>query len=756
MAGNRRVYETALRRAEDLVREANWSDAIPAYNEALAEYPKDLVALTGLGKAYIETDQPDKALSAYRRAASLAPENPKVIVHLAQALVRLGRWSEAAGVYVQAANACVKLNDAKTELELLRQATVMDRQNLAAHRGLADLYERQGETRRAAWQRLILTRVLGSQGRHAQAVEQCALAQRLDPHNPEAAALLNALRRGIDLPGGPTARLQPDAEGRRTLESFVVFEDIEIETATMLSDWGRSSPADLARERALAEMAEAVFADSADPQAMQGNLLLGQGADFQARGLHERAIAAYTEAIRRGSETPTVHFVLGLLYREQRQYARAIEHLGGALGEDNLALGARFAIGEAYHAWDKVSVALEHLLEALHLIDAHTVSAGQRKELSAAYARLSQDYVSQGESAAVRRFAQSILDFLSKKGWGEQVVQMRKQLNSLASGGILVTLAETLVEPRAEMVTTALCQIQEYLERSLYFTALEECYWAIHQTPYFLPLHLYMADVLIAKGQTEAAVEKYVVTAETYQSRSETKRALAVYRRALDVAPMNVAVREKLIDMMVEARQYDRVMEHYLQLADSYYQLAQVDQALSKLDEALTYANQGDPVHQWQTKVLHRAGDIHAQRLDWRQAIRCYRRIKNVNAQDAKARSALVDLYFKSGQREYAIRELDELIALHQARGRGNQIVETLQDALRSRPDELDLHMRLAKAYVDQGRRENAIAELDTIGELQLNMGRPADAQRTIQAIIRLGPDNVDGYRQLLAQLQNQ
>jgi hypothetical protein len=35
-------------------------------------------------------------------------------------------------------------------------------------------------------------------------------------------------------------------------------------------------------------------------------------------------------------------------------------------------------------------------------------------------------------------------------------------------------------------------------------------------------------------------------------------------------------------------------------------------------------------------------------------------------------------------------------------------------------------------------------------------MGRPADAQRTIQAIIRLGPDNVDGYRQLLAQLQNQ
>jgi tetratricopeptide (TPR) repeat protein len=744
-----------MRRAESLVREAKWASAIPAYNEALSEYPEDLVALTGLGLAYIETEQPDKALSAYRRAASLAPDNPKVVVSLAQALVRLGRWPEAAGIYVQAANACVRLGENAAALELLQQAAVMDPQSLSAHRSLADVYQRQGETRKAAWQHLILARVLERQGRHLHAIEECTDARELDPLNPEAKMLLDALHEGIELPDGPTARLQPDAEGRRTLESFVVFEDIELETVAMLSDWGRSSPADMARERALAEAAEALFAGDADPHVMQGNILLGRGADFQARGMEDRAIASYREAIRRGSETPTVHFLLGLLYREKKEYARAIEHLGRGLSEPNLALGARFAIGESYYAWDKTAMALEHLLEVLHMIDAHTVPASQKKDLSTAYARLSQDYVSQGESADVRQFAQSLLDFLSKKGWGEQVVSMRKQLNSLASGGILVTLAETLVEPRAEVVTTALSQIQEYVERSLYFTALEECYWAIQQTPYFLPLHLYMADVLIAKGQTEAAVGKYVVTAETYQSRSETKRAIAVYSRALDIAPMDVQVREKLIDLLLGERQIDQAIEHYLLLVDVHYQLAQVDSALAKLDEALTHVNQGDPVHQWQSKVLHRAGDIHAQRLDWRQAIRAYRRIKNLDAQDARARSALVELYFKSGQRDQAFKELDELLDLLKARGQPGQVVEVLQDALRSRPDELDLHMRLARAYHEQGLRHEAISELDTIGELQLGMGMTRAAQRTIQAIIRLGPDNVDGYRQLLAQLQN-
>ena len=64
--------------------------------------------------------------------------------------------------------------------------------------------------------------------------------------------------------------------------------------------------------------------------------------------------------------------------------------------------------------------------------------------------------------------------------------------------------------------------------------------------------------------------------------------------------------------------------------------------------------------------------------------------------------------------------------------------------------------MRLAKMYLDLHRRQDAIAELDTVGELQLEMGMPQEAIRTVQAIIRLGPDNVEGYRQLLTQLRDQ
>jgi tetratricopeptide (TPR) repeat protein len=179
-----------------------------------------------------------------------------------------------------------------------------------------------------------------------------------------------------------------------------------------------------------------------------------------------------------------------------------------------------------------------------------------------------------------------------------------------------------------------------------------------------------------------------------------------------------------------------------------------VNRAIEKYTEALKYATQGDPARHWEVNVLHRIGDIYMQRVNWRQAMRAYQRIKRIDEQDEKARLSLVDLYFKTEQRDEALRELDELIEFYGSRRQPRQVLSLLQDAVRSRPDELALHMRLAKLYIDTQMKEEAIAELDTVGEMQLNAGMTREAIRTIQAIIRLGPGNVHGYQQLLAQLK--
>lgn len=755
MAGNRRVYESAIKRAASLAWDRKWSRAIEEYNRALGEFPEDVTALTGLGLAYAGTRQIDQALATYKKAANLAPDNPEVIQRVAQTLERVPQWTEAARAYVLTAEAYLRLRDVSQAIEMWRKAAVLDPENLNAHRNLAKVYRNQNETRRAARHYLIMARVQDRRGETGSAIEDCRLAIELDPRNSEARGILEALEKRQPLPDGPTARLQPDAEGKRTLDSFVVFEDIELGTGSLAQE-ERSTPADMLREHSLAQMADALFAEDVDPSKMQGNLLLGQAADFQTRGLVDRAIDAYVSAIRLGVDTPAVNFNLGLLYQEKGQASLALEHLGKALSNTDYGLGAHFAMGETCYGSGKPIEALEHLLKVLLAVDSQALPPEQLDALETAYDQLYQQYAGRDDLFETRRFVESIVSFLSIKGWGQRLVQTREQLDSLAGGRLLVTLAEMLTEPSAETAMLALSQVERYLRRGLVFTALEECFWAIQQAPYYLPLHLRLADILISEGKLDEAVLKYVTIAETYKVRSNSERAIAIYRKALETAPMNVAVREDLIKTLLDAKMYDQALEQYIAVSDAYYQLAQIELAVQKYNEALDYAGRGSPDRHWETNILHRVGDIYMQRVDWRQAVRTYQRIKHMDASDDKARTYLVDLYFRLGQADQALRELDELIEYIKGSDGPDRVLPVLQRLVDERPDELALHMRLAKAYLDVKMKQEAISALDTVGEIQLKSGMVEDAIRTIQAIIRLGPDHAQGYQQLLAQLKAQ
>ena len=247
-----------------------------------------------------------------------------------------------------------------------------------------------------------------------------------------------------------------------------------------------------------------------------------------------------------------------------------------------------------------------------------------------------------------------------------------------------------------------------------------------------------------------------MTVAKVYRVRGNLQRAINVYRQALDIAPMDVGVRQQLIDILLSARQIDQVIEQYIALADTYYQLAQVDHAVEQYEKALRHAAQGDPSRHWETNILHRIGDIHTQRVDWRQAIKVYQRIKRIDPEDEKAPVQLMDLFFKVGQRAQALREVDDLIEFYKANRQPRILLSVLQNVVNVRPKEVGLHMRLAKVYLDMRMKREAVAELDAVGEIQLEAGKTRDAIRTLQAIIRLEPDNVQQYRQLLAQISRQ
>ena len=754
LAGNRRAYNAAMQRAANLAWGKKWSAAIQEYGKALGEYPQDVAALTGLGLAYVETGQLDKALPTYERAASATPDNPEVVERVAQTLERLARWTDAGQAYVVAAEAHLRLRDVPGAIEMWRKAVILSPENLEAHRSLARVYENQGEERRAARHHLIMARILERQGDRRQALEHTATARRLDPNNAEAQELQKALRAGQPLPDGPTARVQPDADGKRTIDSFVVFDDIELETAPLRPDQKGASPADLLREHALAQLANSVFAMGGDPKATETGLLLAQAADLQTRGLTDRAIAAYESTLAAGIDCPAVYYNLGLLYREKRDYPRTVAYLERVLHDADYTLGAHYGIGQAYRAWGKHRQALHHMLHVLWSIDAQTVSPDRQAELETVYRQLEEQYRAHDGGPETQRLIESISSLLDHKGWGQWVVEARRQLDSLAGGTLLLSVAETLTEPSSEIALTAMRQIEHCLQEKKYFTALEECFWAIQHAPYYLPLHLRLADILIAEGKLEEAVQKYASVAETFKIRGNVERAIPIYRKALETAPMHIGIRERLIETLQEAGMYDQAIEQYVAVADTYYQLAQVEKALATYEQALGSVGLASPDRAWEVNILHRIGDIHLQRIDWQRALAIYQRIKRIDPLEYRARLYMVDLYLKLGRSEQALDELDELSASFQGQRLPSGLAEALGYLSRAHPAHLALHIRLARTYLDLRLKKEAIAALDAVGEMQLEAGKTDDAIRTIQAIIRLGPQNVEGYEQLLTRLK--
>ena len=77
-----------------------------------------------------------------------------------------------------------------------------------------------------------------------------------------------------------------------------------------------------------------------------------------------------------------------------------------------------------------------------------------------------------------------------------------------------------------------------------------------------------------------------------------------------------------------------------------------------------------------------------------------------------------------------------------------------IEELAREHPGKRIVHERLAEAYLAAGRKADAIAQFDALGEILLDSGNNNDAIRTIEKIISLEPPDIEGYQELLRNLK--
>jgi Flp pilus assembly protein TadD len=112
-------------------------------------------------------------------------------------------------------------------------------------------------------------------------------------------------------------------------------------------------------------------------------------------------------------------------------------------------------------------------------------------------------------------------------------------------------------------------------------------------------------------------------------------------------------------------------------------------------------------------------------------------------------------LLFRLDNSKQALVETDaylrQLLTARNAAG----AIDLLTEMVETHPKEAGPVARLGRIYQDTGRRAEAIAQYDRLGELQLQAGQTPQAAETIRTILSLKPDDPDAYQQLLNELQH-
>jgi tetratricopeptide (TPR) repeat protein len=250
-------------------------------------------------------------------------------------------------------------------------------------------------------------------------------------------------------------------------------------------------------------------------------------------------------------------------------------------------------------------------------------------------------------------------------------------------------------------------------------------------------------------------VDKFLMVAELYSLRGESSQAIRLFDRIIEFAPMNLSVRNRLIELLLAQGKTELAIAQYSKLADIYYQLAELDNARQSYTAALRIAQQTRGNRAVVMQILYKIADIDMQRIDWRNAVRVFEQIRTLEPEDIHGRARLVDIYYRMGQEPAALNEVDGFLAVMENSNKRAKAIDFLNEILKEQPDAAAIHKRLAEVFQRDGKVKDAIEQWSTLSTLLAKQGDRPGAVAALQAILALNPPNAVEYQRRMQQIQH-
>lgn len=738
MPANRANYEQAMNAGHSAAWDQEWIRAAQAYSSAIKEFPEDPEAHIHLGLALLNASRLDDALKVYKRAHQLSPDDPIPLEKSADVLERMGRLKEAAQQYINVSDVYLAQRDLDKAIGNWERATQLTPGLISIHAKLAQAYERIGDTRKAIREYLTLAFNFKRMNDVDKAIKAVERALKLDKKNPQALNTLRALRAGADV----SLIVDEDVPKPPPTAAPVTTQAKREETDDPLGPMGE------AMHEALTLLAGYVI---------EINDLDALGAVMQAMQFHRQGmVAEAAEAYQRAEPKmrhPALKMSLGGMLVQLDKGEEAAKHLGEAIMMPEIATGAFHGLGWALQKAGKSKLAVKNLVRAMQQVDVGSTLGDETEDLNGFYNQLNKVLSEANEEKLRQIIDERLLSWLTGQGWHIRLSEARRHMQEIVSREGWPGVLDWMGASGADQLTDSVSKIDRYIRQGLLMLAMDEAHFAVETSPTYLPVHVRMAEVMMREGRLRQAINKYNTVARLYMARGENDRAASILGEVLEMAPLDVPVRMSLIELLEQENRMNDALDQYVSLAGTYQQLGNFDQSREAFLSAEKLARRISAPVEKMVEIKHYIADIEQMRLDTRRSQKIYEEITQLNPGDERAQRSLVDLYYSQNNQVEAIKRLDSLLKIYARNKLGNKIRSTLEEMVKRYPNDTGLRSRLADYYLYSKLKKEAIAQLDALGELQLEAGLHAEAAATIRKIITIGPEHLDDYKRLLQQL---
>ncbi len=740
------TYEDFMNTGHSAAWDKDWDRAIRAYSLAIRARPDAPSAYNSLGLALLQVRPPrlEEALRVYQRAHELDPDDPLPLEKSADVYERMGRLQDAARQYLAVAEAYLARHDLEKAIGNWERATRVTPGLVRIHQKLALAYERIGNRRQAVREYMVLAANFQRNDKVDIAIQAVERALRLEPRNPQALNMLQALRAGGNLVF-PDDRGRQDEARRRAAKA----DDDDFMDPGERPDIGVANakgPIGEAVDVALETLALAVSeGDLMNPSTI-GAI---QAIEYHQVEAFREAIIAYQQAESGGMRNPALFMALGSLLLERQRWKEAMSYLERAAEDEKFKGGAYHGLGIAHRELNNIKRATTYLIRSMQLVDVGlAVNEAEAGQLGVVYDRLLQT-TANADDATLIALNDRFFDLLTGPDWKQRVELTRHQLEDATDkAGSLLDVAAVSPE-----IVESMNLIDQYINSRRFNLAMEEAYHVIEKEPDYLAVHLRVGSILVHMNQLDSAMIKYRQIGETYLARDNPLRAREVLQEAIRMAPMDVGLRQDLIEMLEQDEEWDEILDQYVQLGITYMDLGDASNARMTFNQAVQIGQRVGADTARIVDILYRLADLEMSRVELRPAMRAYENIRSIEPTNEKARTMLIDLNYRLGDPVGAMREMDRLLQIYAQQRNGRAILELLDGWIKQRPSDEALRTRLAAVYQQINRPDMALKEYHSILELQLNQRKHAEACQTIKRILSLRPSNAEKYMSLAQQL---